>query len=82
MPHYDYTCTQCGHQIEAFQKMTDSPFQECPMCHQNSLKRGPGGGVGLQFQGSGFYITDYGTTSSPNKSCCPCGSSSPCSASN
>jgi putative FmdB family regulatory protein len=92
MPHYDYQCTQCSHRLEAFQKITDAPLQECPVCHQKSLKRGPGGGIGLIFQGSGFYATDYSSkgqassdskqTSSPHsasKSCCPCGSSSPCS---
>lgn len=82
MPHYDYHCSQCGHQLQnVFQKMTDGPLTDCPQCHQSSLKRGPGGGSGLIFKGSGFYITDYdpqrqvGSDSSKdsNTSCCPCG---------
>lgn len=93
MPHYDYHCTQCSHQMETFQKITDAPLQECPVCHQKTLKRGSGGGIGLIFQGSGFYATDYDpgrqaadtpkkapeSSTGPSKSCCPCGSSSPCS---
>lgn len=59
MPHYDYVCSECGHQEEIFQKITDSPLTECPQCSQQTFKRGPGGGIGLQFHGSGFYITDY-----------------------
>lgn len=60
MPHYDYVCTQCGYQEEVLQKMTDEPLSACPKCQQATFKRKFGGGIGLQFQGSGFYSTDYG----------------------
>ena len=59
MPNYDYVCAQCGHKEEIFQKMSDASITECPQCHQNGFKRKVGGGVGLQFKGSGFYHTDY-----------------------
>jgi putative FmdB family regulatory protein len=86
MPHYDYYCTHCKHQLETFQKISDEPLKECTQCHQPTLKRKPGGGIGLRFQGSGFYITDYGSQSSACEkktktssekgssvsSCCPC----------
>jgi putative FmdB family regulatory protein len=85
MPTYDYHCENCGHQLEAFQKITDEPLKECPHCHKNTLRRGPGGGIGLSFTGTGWYKTDYanpqspkGSSSdtSPKKECCPCGKGS------
>ncbi|CUI17915.1 conserved hypothetical protein [Candidatus Protochlamydia naegleriophila] len=81
MPHYDYSCASCGHEEEIFQKMSEQPLVDCPACHQAEFKRKPGGGSGLHFKGSGFYITDYNNTPSKPSSggCCPCGSPSSCS---
>ncbi len=59
MPTYDYVCTKCGHEFEAFQSMKDAPLLKCPHCGRKSLKRLLGGGAGLIFKGSGFYETDY-----------------------
>lgn len=59
MPTYEYTCPNCGANFELFQSMRDAPIQECPQCHQPGVKRLVGGGAGLIFKGSGFYITDY-----------------------
>jgi putative FmdB family regulatory protein len=76
MPTYDYTCTQCGFHKEVRQKMTDQPLERCDQCEEPSLRRGPGGGIGLSFRGSGFYITDYKDAKTPSSTpseCCPCG---------
>jgi putative FmdB family regulatory protein len=59
MPTYEYVCTKCGHELEAFQSMKDAPLAKCPACKKASLKRKIGGGAGLIFKGTGFYITDY-----------------------
>ena len=59
MPTYEYICTKCGHELEAFQSMKDEPLKLCPACKKRALKRKVGGGAGLIFKGSGFYITDY-----------------------
>jgi putative FmdB family regulatory protein len=59
MPTYEYICTKCGHEMEAFQSMKDAPLKKCPACKRPALKRKVGGGAGLIFKGSGFYITDY-----------------------
>lgn len=59
MPTYEYVCTKCGHEMEAFQSMKDEPLKKCPACAKAGLKRKVGGGAGLIFKGSGFYITDY-----------------------
>ncbi|MFP4114084.1 MAG: FmdB family zinc ribbon protein [Spirochaetota bacterium] len=58
MPTYDYECSKCGHSFDAFQNMSDDPLTKCPECGRNSLKRLIGGGLGVIFKGSGFYVTD------------------------
>jgi putative FmdB family regulatory protein len=58
MPTYQYQCTECKHEFEEFQKITDDPLQFCPEC-DGKIKRIISGGAGLLFKGSGFYITDY-----------------------
>jgi len=59
MPTYEYSCDHCGHKLEILQKITDPSLNTCHSCGQDTLRRGPGGGIGLVFKGSGFYITDY-----------------------
>jgi putative FmdB family regulatory protein len=59
MPTYEYACPKCGHEFEQFQSMKDEPLKKCPKCKKVGLKRLVGGGAGLIFKGSGFYITDY-----------------------
>ncbi len=57
MPTYDYLCQECGHELETFQSMSDEPLSVCPSC-QGRLKRKVGGGSGIIFKGSGFYVND------------------------
>lgn len=59
MPTYEYACPKCGHQFEQFQSMNDAPLKKCPKCKKTGVKRLIGGGAGLIFKGTGFYITDY-----------------------
>ncbi len=59
MPTYDYKCSDCGEIYELFQSMNDEPIKKCRNCGKNSAVRLIGGGSGLIFKGSGFYITDY-----------------------
>jgi putative FmdB family regulatory protein len=77
MPTYGYHCTACTHKCDVFQKITEEPLTKCPACQKESLKRGPGGGIGLSFSngGQGFYINDYASASPAPKTegCCPCG---------
>jgi putative FmdB family regulatory protein len=58
MPTYDYECLKCGKISETFHKISDPPLKECPYC-KGKVKKLIGGGTGLIFKGSGFYITDY-----------------------
>ncbi len=58
MPTYDYKCTQCGHEFELFQSMSEDHIKNCPEC-EGKVRRLVSGGSGLIFKGSGFYLTDY-----------------------
>ena len=58
MPTYEYRCSECRHEFEKFQRMSDDPVAECPECGSQAERR-LSGGAGLLFKGSGFYITDY-----------------------
>lgn len=57
MPTYDYECENCIKVFEIFQQMSDEPIKKCPDC-ENPVKRLIGGGLGVIFKGSGFYIND------------------------
>jgi putative FmdB family regulatory protein len=66
MPTYEYHCTKCEQNFEAFQSMRDAAFRECPkeLCRlpkwgHGKVKRLLGTGAGIIFKGSGFYTTDY-----------------------
>jgi predicted nucleic acid-binding Zn ribbon protein len=45
--------------------MKEAPLVHCPNCNMDSLVRVMGGGAGLIFKGSGFYLTDYKKGPSP-----------------
>lgn len=67
MPTYEYACPKCGYEFEQFQSMKDEPLKKCPKCKKAGLKRLVGGGAGLIFKGTGFYITDYKNKSGGKK---------------
>ena len=56
MPTYEYACTKCGHEFEAFQSFSDDALTECPECKGEVSK--VYSNVGVVFKGSGFYKTD------------------------
>ena len=63
MPTYDYVCGACGHELEIFQSMTEPRKRKCPDCGKLKLQRRIGMGAGILFKGSGFYETDYRSSS-------------------
>ena len=63
MPTYDYECSQCGHKWEEFHSITAKPLRKCPDCGKLKAKRVIGAGGGIIFKGSGFYQTDYRSSS-------------------
>jgi putative FmdB family regulatory protein len=57
MPIYGYRCSECQHELELLQSMSDAPLTQCPQCGGRLQKLlYP---VGVHFKGSGFYSTDY-----------------------
>ena len=66
MPLYEYKCLTCGKTFEIKQSIKDKALTICPeeIC-QNELKgqgiveRQISKNIGLVFNGSGFYVTDY-----------------------
>ena len=39
MPIYEYSCEECGHEMEAMQKISDKVLTECPACGKPALKK-------------------------------------------
>lgn len=64
MPNYDYECQKCGTRFEVFQSMNDAKLTDCPAADcSGKVKRLLGTGGGILFKGSGFYQTDYRSSS-------------------
>ncbi len=63
MPTYDYICKECEHEWELFQTMKSKPIRKCPDCGKLKAQRLIGAGAGIIFKGSGFYQTDYRSSS-------------------
>ena len=58
MPIYEYRCGNCGHELEAIQKMSDPVLETCPDCNRDALKRlisAPS----FRLKGGGWYETDF-----------------------
>jgi putative FmdB family regulatory protein len=58
MPIYEYRCSDCGHRLEALQRLADTPLRVCPACGKESLTKLMSA-VGFQLKGSGWYATDF-----------------------
>ncbi len=62
MPIYEYQCESCGAAVEVLQKFSDPPLTKCSKCGGKLVKKlSP---PSFQFKGSGWYVTDYGHSSS------------------
>lgn len=59
MPIYEYRCLKCGHQFEKMQKISDDAVSKCEKCGERVTRIFHP--VAIQFKGSGFYATDYGS---------------------
>ncbi len=57
MPTYEYECKTCSHRFEVIQSMSDDALTDCPECGKE-IRRLIGGGMGIIFKGSGFYVND------------------------
>ena len=64
MPIYEYRCTLCGFQKEYLQKLSDAQLTDCPECGKASLSKMVTA-AGFQLKGSGWYATDFKTSTKP-----------------
>ena len=58
MPIYAYKCSECGHDVEAIQKMSDARLTDCPSCGRPALVKQLTA-AGFQLKGGGWYVTDF-----------------------
>jgi len=66
MPIYEYRCSECGQQKEFFQRMSDAPVTDCPVCGKPALIKLVSA-AGFQLKGSGWYATDFRNNGSQPK---------------
>jgi len=55
MTTYEYICTECEHEWEEQQKMSDDPVTICPECEEETAKRLISGGLGFVLKGQGWF---------------------------
>ena len=65
MPIYEYVCDDCGHALEALQKLSEAPLQTCPACNKDALKKKISA-PGFRLSGSGWYETDFKSKNQKN----------------
>ena len=58
MPIYEYRCNHCGNELEAIQKLSESPLTFCPACETDGLKKKISAAV-FRLKGGGWYETDF-----------------------
>jgi putative FmdB family regulatory protein len=58
MPIYEYRCDDCGHELEALQKISDPLLTDCHACQTPSLKKIMSA-AGFRLKGGGWYETDF-----------------------
>lgn len=56
MPTYEYTCKNCGENLEVFQSFSDKPLKKHKECGGELQKVFHARGI--VFKGKGFYATD------------------------
>lgn len=60
MPIYEYECAECGHALEALQKVSEKPLSQCPACGNQSLSKLVSA-ASFRLKGGGWYETDFKT---------------------
>ena len=65
MPIYEYQCQECGHELEAIQRLADDPLTECPACGKQGLKKRVSA-PSFRLSGGGWYETDFKTGDKKN----------------
>jgi putative FmdB family regulatory protein len=56
LPLYEYKCAKCAHQFEKIEKHNAPTTQRCPKCGGKAERMISA--AGIQFKGSGWYVTE------------------------
>jgi putative FmdB family regulatory protein len=64
MPIYEYRCSDCGHQQDFIQKVSDPQLTKCTACGKETFSKMLTA-AGFQLKGSGWYATDFKNKPSP-----------------
>ena len=62
MPTYVYECSKCSHRFELKQSFQSETVAPCPVCKHEAQRVILS--VPVVFKGSGWYVNDYGKSSS------------------
>jgi putative FmdB family regulatory protein len=57
LPLYEYKCEKCGHHFEKIEPFSAATVKKCPKCGAKAERQISA--AGIQFKGSGWYVTDY-----------------------
>jgi putative FmdB family regulatory protein len=57
LPLYEYKCEKCGNQFEKIENHSAPTTQKCAKCGGKAQRMISA--AGIQFKGSGWYVTDY-----------------------
>lgn len=60
MPIYEYQCQDCGHELEAMQKVSAPQLVDCPSCGAPGLRKKLSASA-FRLSGGGWYETDFKT---------------------
>lgn len=66
MPIYAYRCSNCGHQQDVLQKISDAPLTVCPECGQATYAKQLSAPA-FQLKGTGWYVTDFRDNKKPGQ---------------
>lgn len=55
MALYDFKCSECGHEIEVLQKMSDPYPTTCPNCGKETLEKQISKNTGFCLMGGSWY---------------------------
>jgi putative FmdB family regulatory protein len=57
LPLYEYKCAKCANKYEKIESFSAKETQKCPKCGGKAERQISA--AGIQFKGSGWYVTDY-----------------------
>lgn len=56
---YEYMCTECKHEWELEQRITEDAVTKCPKCKKKAAKRLISNSGGFRLKGGGWSPTGY-----------------------